>query len=268
MVLALLIIGAAVSSSSAPVIRSSIGEGPKLVASVQGGITEIETWLKTGPLQLTDANITSLITQGEDWAKSLAGTLAGDVMGALGSLGTLVIAASVFFYGVVFFLLTPTTIWGWIIGWMPSRMRTPIDTSGPPGLGRHLRVHARHRHRRVRRRAAGVHRPDDPAGAARTGPRGGRLPRRLHPRDRGTRRHVLRGGGRPRGARTCRRPARDRPHRPGRLLRRRRPAAARHGQGGQPASRWPSSSPSRRAASPWASSARSSRCPWPGPSTA
>ncbi len=130
MVLALLIIGAAVIVILGTVIRSSIGEGPKLVASVQGGITEIETWLKTGPLQLTDANITSLITQGEDWAKSLAGTLAGDVMGALGSLGTLVIAASVFFYGVVFFLLTPTTIWGWIVGWMPNRMRTQIDTSG------------------------------------------------------------------------------------------------------------------------------------------
>lgn len=130
MVLALIIIGAAVIVILGTVIRSSIGEGPKLVASVQGGIGDIETWLKTGPLQLTDANITSLLTQGEDWAKSLAGTLAGDVMGALGSLGTLVIAGSVFFYGVVFFLLTPTTIWGWIISWMPRRMQTPIDTSG------------------------------------------------------------------------------------------------------------------------------------------
>jgi putative heme transporter len=130
MVLALLIIGAAVVVILGTVIRSSLGEGPKLVASVQGGITEIETWLKTGPLHLTDANITSLVTQGEDWAKSLAGTLAGDVMGALGSVGTLVIAASVFFYGVVFFLLTPTTIWGWIISWMPRRMQSPVDMSG------------------------------------------------------------------------------------------------------------------------------------------
>jgi predicted PurR-regulated permease PerM len=130
MVLALLIIGAAVFVILGTVIRSSIGEGPKLVASVQGGITDIETWLKTGPLQLTDANITQLITQGEGWAKSVAGTLAGDVMGALGSVGTLVIAASVFFYGVIFFLLTPTTIWGWIISWMPKRMQSPVDTSG------------------------------------------------------------------------------------------------------------------------------------------
>ena len=130
MVLALLIIGAAVIIILGSVIRSSLGEGPKLVASVQGGISDIEQWLKTGPLQLTDANITNLLTQGESWAKSLAGSLAGDVMGALGSVGTLVIAGSVFFYGVVFFLLTPTQIWGWLVGWMPKRMQSPVDTSG------------------------------------------------------------------------------------------------------------------------------------------
>jgi predicted PurR-regulated permease PerM len=130
MVLALLIIGAAVVVILGVVIRSSLGEGPKLLASVQGGISDIEQWLKTGPLHLTDANITNLLTQGESWAKSIAGSLAGDVMGALGSIGTLVIAGSVFFYGVVFFLLTPNQIWDWIVGWMPRRMQTPVDTSG------------------------------------------------------------------------------------------------------------------------------------------
>jgi putative heme transporter len=130
MVLALLIIGAAVVVILGTVIRSSIGEGPKLVASMQGGFAEIENWLKTGPLQLTDSNISSLLAQAESVGKSLAGSLVSDVFGALGSVGTLVIAASVFLYAVVFFLLTPTTIWGWIIGWMPQRLQTPLDMSG------------------------------------------------------------------------------------------------------------------------------------------
>lgn len=130
MVLALLVIGAIVVTILAVVIRSTIAEGPKLVEAVQNGATQLEDWLKTGPLQMTDANITNLISQAEGYAKTIAGGLAGDVMGALGSLGTLVIAASVFFYGVVFFLLTPQTIWGWVISWMPGRLQTPIDTSG------------------------------------------------------------------------------------------------------------------------------------------
>lgn len=130
MVLALLIIGALVVVIVAAVVRSTIAEGPKLVASVQSGITDLQAWLKTGPLGMTDATISNLVTQLETWLKSLAGTLAGDVMGALGSLGTVVIAASVFLYAVVFFLLSPTTIWTWLVGWMPKRVQTPVDVSG------------------------------------------------------------------------------------------------------------------------------------------
>lgn len=130
MVIALLVIGSAVIMIVGGVVRSSIGEGPKLVASVQSGIATIEDWLKTGPLQLTDANINNLLSQAETWGKTVAGGLLGDVVGALGSLGTIVVAASVFFYAVVFFLLTPTQIWNWLVSWMPRRVQTPVDVSG------------------------------------------------------------------------------------------------------------------------------------------
>lgn len=130
MVLSLLVIGALVVVILGSVIRSTIQEGPKLVAAVQNGITQIEDWLRTGPLQLTDANVSDLLADIQDWARSIAGGLFGDVMGALGSLGTLVIAASVFLYAVVFFLLTPRPIWNWVISWMPRRLQQPTDVSG------------------------------------------------------------------------------------------------------------------------------------------
>ena len=130
MIIALLVIGTAVVVILGAVVRSSINEGPKLVASIQSGFATVQDWLKTGPLQMTDASINNLLTQLETWAKSMAGNLVGEVMGALGSVGTLVVAASVFFYAVVFFLLSPTTIWNWLVGWMPRRIQTPIDVSG------------------------------------------------------------------------------------------------------------------------------------------
>ncbi|MHB1165164.1 MAG: AI-2E family transporter [Candidatus Nanopelagicales bacterium] len=130
MVLSLLVIGALVVVILGSVIRSTVQEGPKLVAAVQNGITQIEDWLRTGPLQLTDANVSDLLADIQDWARSIAGGLFGDVMGALGSLGTLVIAASVFLYAVVFFLLTPRPIWNWVISWMPRRLQQPTDVSG------------------------------------------------------------------------------------------------------------------------------------------
>lgn len=130
MVLALLLIAGIVVVILGVVIHSSIQEGPKLVASIQGGLDDIETWLKEGPLQLSDSNITALLSQVQEWAKTIASGLLGDAVSALGSLGTLVIAASVFFYAVVFFLMAPASIWGWIITWMPARLQVPVDTSG------------------------------------------------------------------------------------------------------------------------------------------
>ena len=130
MVLALLVIGAAVVVILGAVINATIHEGPKLVASLTSGFQDIQEWLKTGPLHLSDDSMNSLLTQLESLAKSIAGGLLGDLGGALGSIGTLVIAASVFLYGVVFFMLTPTTIWGWVISWMPRRIQTSIDVSG------------------------------------------------------------------------------------------------------------------------------------------
>jgi predicted PurR-regulated permease PerM len=130
MVLALLVIGAAVVGILFVVIRATIQEGPKLVTSLTSGFNDLEIWLKTGPLQLTDSNIHNLLQQAQSWGKTVAGGLLGDVMGALGSVGTLVIAASVFLYGVVFFMLTPQTIWGWLVSWMPKKVQSPVDVSG------------------------------------------------------------------------------------------------------------------------------------------
>lgn len=130
MILALLVIGTAVVLILGSVIRATILEGPKLGASITSGITDIQDWLKTGPLHLTDNNLSALVTEAETWMKNIAGGLIGDAVGALGSIGTLIIAASVFFYGVVFFLMAPQQIWGWVVSWMPSRVRTPVDVSG------------------------------------------------------------------------------------------------------------------------------------------
>jgi predicted PurR-regulated permease PerM len=130
MVLALLVIGAAIVGILFVVVRATIQEGPKLVESLTSGLADIETWLKTGPLALSDASIHNLLQQAQGWGKTVAGGLLGDAMGALGSIGTLVIAGSVFLYGVVFFMLTPQTVWGWVVSWMPKRTQQPIDMSG------------------------------------------------------------------------------------------------------------------------------------------
>ena len=130
MILALITIAAAIIVILGVVVTSTIGEGPKLVQSITSGFKEIETWLKTGPLHFTDDQVANLLQQAESVGTTVGKGILGSMLGALGSVGTLIIAGSVFIFGVIFFLLTPARIWGWIVSWMPKAVRTQVDTSG------------------------------------------------------------------------------------------------------------------------------------------
>lgn len=130
MVLALLAIGAAIVAIMAVVISSSIHEGPKLLLAIQSGFTDIEGWLKTGPLQYTDTQVANLLDQAKSAGTTVAKGVLGDALSALGSVGTLIIAGSVFIFGVLFFLLTPAKVWDWIISWIPKSSQRQVDTSG------------------------------------------------------------------------------------------------------------------------------------------
>jgi len=112
------------------VIRSTINESTKLVASLQSGLSDIRDWLKTGPLQMSDDNINNVISQAESWGTTAAKGFVGAAAGELGNLGTVIIAGSVFLFGVIFFLMTPDKIWAWVISWLSKSVEAPVDTSG------------------------------------------------------------------------------------------------------------------------------------------
>lgn len=130
MVLALLLIVSAILTILFIVVRSTISESSKLVSSLQSGLSEIRNWLKDGPLGMTDDAINNLFTQAESWGTTAAKGVLGAAAGELSNLGTVIIAGSVFLFGVIFFLLTPGKIWGWVISWLPRSMESSVNTSG------------------------------------------------------------------------------------------------------------------------------------------
>lgn len=130
MLVSLLVISAAIITIVIMVIRSTIAEGPKLVESVNMGLNEIHTWLKDGPLHLTDTQVADWLEKGKDFAQSVGHGLLNDVFGMLGSFGTLIIAGSVFIFGVIFFLMQGGQIWGWFVAWMPHGLQHNVDVSG------------------------------------------------------------------------------------------------------------------------------------------
>jgi predicted PurR-regulated permease PerM len=130
MILSLLLIITAIVTILFIVIRSTIAESSKLVSSLQSGLTEIRSWLKDGPLGMTDQSVNNLISQAESWGSTAAKGALSAAAGELGNLGTVIIGGSVFIFGVIFFLLTPDRIWNWVIGWLPATSKTPVDVSG------------------------------------------------------------------------------------------------------------------------------------------
>lgn len=135
MILALLLIVTAIVTILYIVIRSSISEGPKLVTSLESGFKELEDWLKTGPLQLSDSNVSDLLSQASSYGQTAAKGVAAGLLSSVGSIGTLVIAGSVFLFGVIFFLLQPKQIWDWFVGWLPKSVEEPVNVSGTIAWG-------------------------------------------------------------------------------------------------------------------------------------
>lgn len=90
------------------------------------GVADLQTWLREGPLQITDAQLTSVYVQVEDFIRSSGGDIALGVLSGVGSVlgvGT-ALAAGVFI--LIFVLIQPSEIFGWFVRWMPARNREVI----------------------------------------------------------------------------------------------------------------------------------------------
>jgi predicted PurR-regulated permease PerM len=130
MILALVLIAAGILTILYVVVSSSVAEGPKLVTSITSGISDIEKWLQDGPLKLTDDRLATLITEAQSYGETAAKGVGESLLASMGSVGTLVIAGSVFLFGVIFFMLTPNKIWDWFVGWLPKSIEEPVNVAG------------------------------------------------------------------------------------------------------------------------------------------
>lgn len=90
------------------------------------GVTDLQTWLREGPLQVTDAQLTDVYLRVQEFISSSGGDIALGVLSGVGSVlgvGT-ALAAAVFI--LIFILIQPTEILGWFLRWMPARNREVI----------------------------------------------------------------------------------------------------------------------------------------------
>lgn len=115
------------------VVEAVINESAEMVSAAQDGFAQIETWLRTGPLQLDDTAINGLMTNAQQWLTGEGVSFAKQVPGVLGSAADFVTAASVAAFGSFFFLNSGKQIWQWAMSWVPENVRTEVDDCGQAG---------------------------------------------------------------------------------------------------------------------------------------
>ena len=108
-------------------VASGVGDLSKQVSS---GITQIRDWLRDGPLNVTD----SQISEGFDRAQQQIANYGEDAVSTVTEVGTAVghVVAGVFIvlFASYFFLADGPVIWAWMVRLFPRAGRLQADSSG------------------------------------------------------------------------------------------------------------------------------------------
>lgn len=112
-------------------VGSSIIEGATgLNTQVASGLGQIRTWLREGPLQVTDSQLSALLSD----AQRQLTAFGNDAVGRLSDLGETVshVVAGVFIvlFATYFFLADGARIWAWLVRLFPRAARVQADSSG------------------------------------------------------------------------------------------------------------------------------------------
>lgn len=98
--------------------------------SVESGVADLNTWLRHGPLGLTDADILSYYQKVVAFVQSSSGGIALGVLGGLGSIVSVATALAAGLFVLIFVLMQPRQMYGWLTGWLPARNREVMSTAG------------------------------------------------------------------------------------------------------------------------------------------
>jgi predicted PurR-regulated permease PerM len=102
----------------------------ELRSSVVDGISQVQDWAKTGPLQLSDSQV-------QDWVDNVKESISSSdtsVVARLAEVGTTLthVLAGFFIalFSAFFFLYEGQRIWSWIVALFPAGARARVDSSG------------------------------------------------------------------------------------------------------------------------------------------
>lgn len=125
-IVAILIAGGAITF----VVTSVANSWGTLSSDVQDGVRRLQTWLQTGPLHLTHAQLSQVAAKATAWLSTHGGSIAAGLLGNVSSVLGVLTAVATALFASIFFITSGPTIWDWLVGWLPVRAQVRTDQAG------------------------------------------------------------------------------------------------------------------------------------------
>jgi putative heme transporter len=101
-----------------------------LSTQVGSGVEQIRDWLRTGPLHVTDTQITEALDKGQEQISALGEDAVSRATEVGTAVGHVVAGIFIVLFATYFFLADGQAIWGWMVRLFPRSGRLQADSSG------------------------------------------------------------------------------------------------------------------------------------------
>jgi predicted PurR-regulated permease PerM len=121
---------AAVAGTLTLVVNQFINGVPDLSKNASEGIDQIQDWLKTGPLHLSDRQLNSVVESGQQWLDDNSNTLTSGAVATATTVFDVITGLLLVLFATFFFLRDGGRIWRFIARLIPSRARVQVTDAG------------------------------------------------------------------------------------------------------------------------------------------
>ncbi|MFY1696273.1 AI-2E family transporter [Solwaraspora sp. WMMA2101] len=112
------------------VVNEFITGLPDLSVKASAGISQIQDWMRTGPLNMSDGQLDQYIEAGQNWINENTQTLTSGAVSTAGTVVELFTGALLVLFATFFFLRDGQKIWRFMVGLFPTGARWRVDDAG------------------------------------------------------------------------------------------------------------------------------------------
>jgi predicted PurR-regulated permease PerM len=121
---------AAVVGTLTLVVNEFIAGVPELSAKSSQGVRQIQNWLKTGPLHVSDSQINHYIDEAQNWISGNTPKVTSGAISTAATLAEVLTGTVLVLFATFFFLRDGNKIWRFLVRLLPVAARWKVDDAG------------------------------------------------------------------------------------------------------------------------------------------